>query len=205
MTTKRMKSDEARINWRDVMDYVQAGGSVIVERWNKTVARVIPENDTLVVLRVSSANQAERLRQLVREHGSLGIPFPNNAHPDWTVTNGQGNPVNVHAIPSVGVQIVTDDEEPAVTTTYTAAIGLVSGVVAGDRCDVSVIENDAEGNMSMTVAMDAIELDVRTDDEDVSGKVYQAADDELSNQGWRRTGDWDDAAGDAAYAPVERA
>jgi hypothetical protein len=88
-------------------------------------------------------------------------------------------------------------------TTYTAAIGLVNSVVAGDHCDVSVIENDAEGNMSMTVTMEAIELDVRTDD-DVAAKAYDAADAELYNQGWRRIGSWDDAAGDAAYAPVER-
>jgi antitoxin (DNA-binding transcriptional repressor) of toxin-antitoxin stability system len=160
MATQRMKSDEARINWRDVMDYVQAGGSVIVERWNKTIARVIPENDTLVVLRVSSANQAERLRQLVREHGSLGIPFPNNGHPDWTVTDGQGNPVNVHAIPSVGVQIVADNEEPAVTTTYTLTTDegtettevIRTGeqvrevhTVDGDVCDDSIVcDSDAD-------------------------------------------------------------
>jgi prevent-host-death family protein len=113
-------------------------------------------------------------------------------------------------------------EEPQVITlyetkTYTAAIGLVSSVVAGDHCDLSVIENtmvgareDEDGNEVPVyspegpVVMEAVELPVRTD-EDVAAKVYDAADDVLEANGWRRTGDWEDDAGDAAYATVERA
>jgi prevent-host-death family protein len=102
--------------------------------------------------------------------------------------------------------------------TYTAAIGLASSVVAGDHCDLSIAENDVVGYrddenggevpeyaMGNKVVLDPIETAVRTDDEDVAGKVYAAADEVLAANGWRRTGDWDDAAGDAAYAPVERA
>lgn len=100
-------------------------------------------------------------------------------------------------------------------TTYTAAIGLVSGVVAGDHCDVSVAENDVVGYrddefgnevpeyaMGSKVVMQSVETDVRTDDEDVNGKVYDAADYVLMVRGWRRVSSWDDAAGDAAYARV---
>jgi antitoxin (DNA-binding transcriptional repressor) of toxin-antitoxin stability system len=85
---ERMKSDQVRLNWRDVLDHARQGGTTIVEHYNRAVARVIPENDNLVVLRVPNANQAERLRRLVRDHGALGIPFPNNATPtgEWSTS-----------------------------------------------------------------------------------------------------------------------
>lgn len=115
MVTKRMKSDQVRQNWRDVLEHVRTGGAVVVEHYNRTVARVIPEDDTLVILQVSTANQAERLRRLIRDHGALGIPFPNNASLGWRVVDEQGDPVNSHDIPSVGVAIadIGHDETPA--------------------------------------------------------------------------------------------
>jgi antitoxin (DNA-binding transcriptional repressor) of toxin-antitoxin stability system len=39
---KHMKSDQVRQNWRDVLDYVRAGGTVIVEHYNRQVARIAP-------------------------------------------------------------------------------------------------------------------------------------------------------------------
>jgi hypothetical protein len=105
-------------------------------------------------------------------------------------------------------------KEPVVPEpTYTAAIGLISSVVAGDHCDVTVAENNLVGYrsdepeyvMGSNIVMDVTETAIRTDDEDVAGKVYDAADDILTANGWRRVTDWDDAAGDAAYARVERA
>lgn len=152
MTTKRMKSDQVRINWADVLQHVRQGGIVIVEHYNKPIATITPY------------------------------------------------------------------EEPAVTT-YTASIGLISSVVAGDFCDLAICEdrivgarkNDDSNEIPITEAsglmvLDTVELgDVRTDDPDSEGKAYDAADEMLDDHGWRRVGPWNAAAGDAAYAPVERA
>ena len=57
------------------------------------------------MLATANANEADRLRRLAREHGSLGLPFPNNPHPTWRVVEGAGVPVNLHSIPSVGVTV----------------------------------------------------------------------------------------------------
>lgn len=109
---KRMKSDQVNKNWADVLRYVRNGGTVIVEHYSRAIARLIAEDDTLVVLRTDSVNQAERLRRLVREHGALGLPFPNNATPTLRVVDEHGAPVNRGAIPSVAVQLVpTEDGE----------------------------------------------------------------------------------------------
>ena len=63
-------------------------------------------DDRTVTLTVRNPNEAARLRRLAREHGSLGTPFPNNEHPEWRVMDcSTDEPVNVHAIPSVGVEV----------------------------------------------------------------------------------------------------
>jgi antitoxin (DNA-binding transcriptional repressor) of toxin-antitoxin stability system len=113
--TEHMKSNEVRTAWRDVLEHVRLGGSVVVEHYNRSIARVIPEDDTLVVLRARNANDAERLRRLVAEHGSVGIPFPNNSQPTWKVTDETGTSVNPHLIPSVGAQNAFTDETPPPT------------------------------------------------------------------------------------------
>lgn len=79
--------------------------STVVIHYNRTIARVIPETDDIVVIRTKDAHRAERLRNLMREHGSVGIPFPNNAHLDQTVVDGQREPVNVREVPNVGVEL----------------------------------------------------------------------------------------------------
>jgi antitoxin (DNA-binding transcriptional repressor) of toxin-antitoxin stability system len=153
MTTKRMKSDQVRTDWKNVLQYVRQGGTVIVEHYNEPIATITPY------------------------------------------------------------------EEPTAPTTYTASIGLVSSVVAGDYCDLAVNENqivaareDDYGNeIPVTeptgpMVLDTVELgDARTDDPDSEGKAYDAADGMLDDHGWRRVGPWNAASGDAAYAPVERA
>ncbi len=45
MTIKVMSSDAARSGWRDVVDHVVAGGTVLVRRYKKPVAAVIPYAD----------------------------------------------------------------------------------------------------------------------------------------------------------------
>lgn len=98
--------------------------------------------------------------------------------------------------------------------THYAAIATASDVVAGDYCDVSVAEAeihtyrvDDDGNetpeyaMGPNVVMDAVETDVRTDDEDSHTKIEGAAEAILAANGWTRTGPWE-LADNAAYAPV---
>lgn len=67
-------------------------------------------DDRTVTFVAGNANQAWRLRRLAREHGSLGPPFPNNdaAMTSWNVctrTSEGWEPVDRHAIPSVGVEL----------------------------------------------------------------------------------------------------
>jgi prevent-host-death family protein len=71
MEVKRMSSDAVRSGWRDVVDNVMAGGTVLVERYNKPVAVVIPYADFLAVreqledlydLRLAEAAYAEYKR-----------------------------------------------------------------------------------------------------------------------------------------------
>ncbi|QVJ03084.1 hypothetical protein KGD82_13700 [Nocardiopsis eucommiae] len=85
---------------------------------------------------------------------------------------------------------------------YTAAVGTASDVVAGDYTDVSVGENDTDGNMTDTLALDPVETDATTDAD--MEDIEAAADKALEAAGWTRTGPWD-VADNALYAPVERA
>ncbi|GAA4226142.1 hypothetical protein GCM10022254_10190 [Actinomadura meridiana] len=101
---EHMKSADVRKNMRDVLDRVRSGGEVVIENYTKPIARIVPEDDAVVVLRTPSATQAERLRRLVADHGALGIPLPNNTTP-WRVVDEEGQPVNPHAIPSVQVRL----------------------------------------------------------------------------------------------------
>lgn len=39
---RRMKSHELRVNLRGALRYVEGGGTVIVEHYNRPVARIVP-------------------------------------------------------------------------------------------------------------------------------------------------------------------
>lgn len=108
------------------------------------------------------------------------------------------------------------DRRRAMTKTYTAAVATDPSCVAGDYCDVQVLENeivtyriDDDGNeipeygMTSVLALDAIETDVRTDDEDALDKAQRSADEILAEHGWRRTEEWS-VADTAMYALAER-
>jgi prevent-host-death family protein len=41
MIVQTLKSDEARNRWRDMLDIVDAGGEVVIQRYNKPVAVLI--------------------------------------------------------------------------------------------------------------------------------------------------------------------
>lgn len=73
--TERMKSRQLRDNLRRVLRYVEDDGRVVVEHYNRTVAQIVPASDDIVVLRAPDDTQAQRLRQLVAEHGTPGAPL----------------------------------------------------------------------------------------------------------------------------------
>lgn len=67
-------------------------------------------DDRIVTLAARNTNQASRLRHLAREHGSLGVPFPNNdpTMVSWSVCEHTGDgwePVDRHSVASVGVEL----------------------------------------------------------------------------------------------------
>lgn len=101
-------------------------------------------------------------------------------------------------------------------TTYTAAIATAADCVAGDYCDLQVLENEitgyridgdgdevAEYGMTDREALPCVELDVRVDDDDKLAKVENSADEILAANGWTRTEDWT-VTDNALYALVER-
>lgn len=51
MTTKRMKSREVRDNWRETLRHVEAGGEVVIEHYNRPVARITPIEENAMTLR----------------------------------------------------------------------------------------------------------------------------------------------------------
>lgn len=69
-------------------------------------------NEAAVTVLAKNPNQAQRLRWLVRDHGSVGEPFPNNVHPTWHVCEGS-QPVDPHDVVSVGVRVVDGNGEGA--------------------------------------------------------------------------------------------
>lgn len=98
--------------------------------------------------------------------------------------------------------------------TFTAALATHSSVVAGDFCDVSVIENVisgyrwvdgeefAEWAPAGEVAMDPVETTVTT--ADYENGAREAADEILRDNGWHRSGPWEYGGdGVALYANVE--
>jgi PHD/YefM family antitoxin component YafN of YafNO toxin-antitoxin module len=117
---RHVLSDDARKRFREILDDVEHHGAQYqIRRYQTPAGVLVPADwferaralletvadDCTVVLTTRRPNDAQRLRRLVLEHGSLGIPFPNNTHPDWQVVDRQtGEPVGTHSIPSVGVK-----------------------------------------------------------------------------------------------------
>jgi antitoxin (DNA-binding transcriptional repressor) of toxin-antitoxin stability system len=68
MTTKHMKSREVRDNWRDVLDLVRAGNEVVVEHYNKPVARIVPMEEPAMT-RITAPTRDAVLAWLGEGHG----------------------------------------------------------------------------------------------------------------------------------------
>lgn len=45
MATKRMKSREVRDNWRETLRHVEDGGEVVIEHYNRPIARIVPHEE----------------------------------------------------------------------------------------------------------------------------------------------------------------
>lgn len=91
MTEKRMKSDQVRVNWAEVIQHVRQGGTVIVEHYNKPVARIVPTVDTLDAIAADTgATRAEVLTildDLITRHGTENIVV---SEEDGTITANAG-------------------------------------------------------------------------------------------------------------------
>jgi hypothetical protein len=98
---------------------------------------------------------------------------------------------------------------------YTAWVSTDRSVVLGDRCEVTVLEDEVsnyrldedgrEHPVYTSSAKDPLELGpiaVRVDDPDTLEKAWQAATQLLAEYGWRVVGKWD-ISDNAMYATVE--
>lgn len=100
-------------------------------------------------------------------------------------------------------------------TTYAAVVAYAADLVAGDHCDMTVIQREiiAERGEYLEIPVYAptgpavtnpAELPTRVDAAGAGDLAVRAADDALTASGWIRTGDWEDA-GTAVYATVKPA
>lgn len=151
-----------------------------------------------------SSDKAVTVEQARAKLGDLVIKAMRG---ETTVITRYGKPV---------AQITPYTQESAMTS-YIAAIATAADVVAGNFCDVSVIECeeasigiDDDGNeileqqMTDRVAMPAQETTVLIDDADSAVKVEDDAERILVANGWRVTGKWE-PSDNAIYATVELA
>jgi prevent-host-death family protein len=155
---------------------------------------------TAVTITNARANLGALIRQVNEDHVAIEI-----------VAHG-GNAVLMSAEDygslkeTLAERIGISREGGSIMTTYTAAIATESSVVSGDYCDVAVIINDdsqPEPQLGSELALDPVELNVRTDDPDKLVKVEIAAETALLMRRWRVTGKWE-VAGNALYAPVTK-
>lgn len=218
---KRMKSNEVRVDWAEVLQHVRQGGTVVVEHYTKPIADITPHKETSmditdvtadIPVDSSRATAAIAWRAVAINHG-FGVEIVGKDNDENPLVERDGGDLYVLLQGDNGVVHAESYEPP----TYTAAIALVDSVVAGDFCDVSVAENvivgyreDEDGNeipeyaMGTNVVLDPVETTVRTDEIDPWSRLEDEAVEILDKNGWRVVGDWEQAD-TAAYARVERA
>lgn len=63
---KSYNSRDARTNWRDVLDFVQGGGSVTITRSGKAVARIVAVTGVAPVAVEIAAEMIERGEHLLK-------------------------------------------------------------------------------------------------------------------------------------------
>ena len=91
MTVKRMKSDQVRVGWKDVLQYVRQGGTVVVEHYTEAIADVRPHTDSLEAIAddtgASRTDVLTALDDLITRHGPENIVV---SEEDGTVTANAG-------------------------------------------------------------------------------------------------------------------
>lgn len=66
--SKRMKSDQVRREFADVLQFVRQGGSVIVEHYNRPVARITKSEDIAAeIQRAADEGTIEHARQILAD------------------------------------------------------------------------------------------------------------------------------------------
>jgi prevent-host-death family protein len=106
MTSKRMKSRELRDRLREILRYVEDGGQVVVEHYNRPVARIVPIEETAMpnpipteAERAAALASYEMHNDLAREHSTrvaahvrayLRNPADLTGHP-WCPRGWPGN------------------------------------------------------------------------------------------------------------------
>lgn len=88
---KRMKSDQVRVGWKDVLQYVRQGGTVVVEHYTEAIADVRPHTDSLEAIAADTGATREAvltaLDDLITRHGEESVVV---SVEDGTVTANAG-------------------------------------------------------------------------------------------------------------------
>lgn len=76
---KVYSSDVARAQWRDILDIAMRGGDIVVERYGKPVATVIPYEDYIALLDaledLRDGREAQQAYEEWKRDPSLGRPY----------------------------------------------------------------------------------------------------------------------------------
>lgn len=79
MSTKTIKSDEARQNWRGMLDDIGAGDDVVIERYTKPVAAIISYVDYLALQEdledLRAARRAEEILNRTKDDPDAFVPW----------------------------------------------------------------------------------------------------------------------------------
>jgi antitoxin (DNA-binding transcriptional repressor) of toxin-antitoxin stability system len=148
---KRMKSDQVRREFADVLQFVRTGGTVVVEHYNKPVARIVPEpQDDL------------RWNTRCRDCGSLLSANPRySTDPDHVECMDCGS-TNLDRVPvpdDDGLALITQVEEAADNANLmTLHRALLTEVYADQQLAARVLRN----------------LTVKLDDKEDEGLRYEA-------------------------------
>ena len=90
-SVKVYSSDTARSHWRDILDVATGGGDVVVERYGKPIAAIIPYADYEALLEALEDLRDARDAQIAYEEWqrdpSLGRPY-DEIRAEW-VTQGR--------------------------------------------------------------------------------------------------------------------
>lgn len=79
MSMKTIKSDEARQNWRGLLDDIGAGDDVVIERYTKPVAAIISYADYLALQEeledLRAARRAEEILERAKDDPEAFVPW----------------------------------------------------------------------------------------------------------------------------------